>query len=61
MISQLEFYLRLTKRLTNLRIKPIRPMNLNTAKIARNGLAIQFTPSYRIYRLRLPISLLPSS
>ena len=56
MISLLEFYLRLKIRFTNPRITPIRPINLNTVQIARNGFVISLTPSCRISQLGLPIS-----
>ena len=52
MISRLEFYLFLEIRFRKLRIAPILPKNLNTVQIARIGLAILLTRSYRVYHLK---------
>ena len=61
MISQLEFYLRRVIRLRKPSIAPILPKNLNVVQIARIGLAILLTQSYRISHLKCLISSPPSS
>lgn len=52
MILRLEFYLFLEIRFRTLRIAPILPKNLNAVQIARIGLAILLTQSYRVSHLK---------